>query len=197
MKKFLAIDTSSRYLTVIAFNEKPYITYMENCAMKHSVVLMDAVEETFEKAGMKPCDCDFFAACVGAGSFTGIRIGIACIKGFAVAFGKPTLPVTSFECIAYNAEEEVTAAIDAMHGKYYVCSFDRDKNVVFPPSYVPGEEVVKMNNLYSFEELPFRCKRADMAQGLLNAVLRKSERGEFGELSALYIRKSQAEENLR
>lgn len=197
MKKFLAIDTSSRYLTVIAFNEKPYITYVENCAMNHSTVLMGAVEETFEKAKMKTSDCDFFAVCVGAGSFTGIRIGIACIKGFAVAFDKPTLPVTSFECIAYNTEEEVTAAIDAMHDKYYVCSFDKDKNVTFPPSYVSREEVLKMNNLYSFEELPFSCKKANMAEGLLKAVLKKSEKGEYDELTALYIRKSQAEENLK
>ena len=47
-------------------------------------------------------DCDFFAAVVGAGSFTGIRIGISAVKGFCAATGKPALPITSFDVAAYN-----------------------------------------------------------------------------------------------
>lgn len=201
MKKFLAIDTSSKYLTVVVYKDRPYITFLPDCAMNHSTVLMDAVEETFEKADMKAEDCDFFAACVGAGSFTGIRIGLACVKGFAVAFNKPVLGVTSFESIAYNGQGNIFAVVDAMHGKYYVCGFDRDKKIIKDPCYITEEEVLALREqgeLYSFEELPFPTVKADMSEGFLKAVLAKQEQAK-GEntLSALYIRKSQAEEALK
>lgn len=197
MKKFLAIDTSSGYLTVIAYNEKPFVTYLSDCAMKHSVVLMDAIEETFEKAGMTAQDCDFFAACTGPGSFTGIRIGISCIKGFAVAFSKPVLGVTAFESIAYNEEGKLFAVIDAMHGCYYVCGFDEDKNVIKEPCYISESDVLALKSegkLCSFEDLPFETEKTDISGGFLKAVTEKCDKLS-DELFALYIRKSQAEEN--
>ena len=77
MKRYLAIDTSAEYLTVIAKNGETFVTFEPDCAMQHSVRLMDAVEETLAKAGMQPAECDFFCAVTGPGSFTGIRIGIS------------------------------------------------------------------------------------------------------------------------
>lgn len=66
MKRYLAIDTSAGYLTVIAKNGETFVTFEPDCAMQHSVRLMDAVEETLAKAGLKPADCDFFCAVTGA-----------------------------------------------------------------------------------------------------------------------------------
>ena len=103
MKNFLAVDTSCNYLTVIAAKDgEVFSTHIPDCAMKHSVSLMNAVDETLKKANMQAADCDFFGAVVGAGSFTGIRIGISVAKGFCLAYGKPALPVTSFDVAAYN-----------------------------------------------------------------------------------------------
>ena len=83
MANFLAVDTSGNHLAVVAVKDgTEYVTYIENCAMKHAVSLMPAVDETLEKAGLQLSECDFFAAVVGAGSFTGIRIGISAVKGF-------------------------------------------------------------------------------------------------------------------
>ncbi len=197
MNQFLAVDTSSRYLTVIVYSDKPYITYREDCAMRHSELLMDAVEETFQKAGIGARDCDFFACCTGPGSFTGIRIGIACIKGFALAFSKPMLGVTSFACAAYDVEGDALVCIDAGHGHYYACAFDKDKNVVMPPAYLAERDVLSRGEpKVSFEDLAFPTAKADMSKGFLNAVLHK--KGEAGEdLAALYVRRSQAEENRR
>lgn len=200
MKKFLAIDTSSKYLTVVVFNEQPFVTFLPDCAMNHSVVLMDAIEETFQNAGIAAKDCDFFACSVGAGSFTGIRIGISCIKGFALTFQKPVLPVTSFESIAYNTQGNLFSVIDAMHGKYYVCGFDENKRVTKEPCYLSEEETLALRaegKLCSFEALPFETEKADVCQGFLQAVLAKADQASAQEsLTALYIRKSQAEEAL-
>ena len=102
--------------------------------MKHSVLLMQAVDETLKKADMTLGDCDFFAAVVGAGSFTGIRIGISAVKGVCLATGKPALPITSFDTVAYNAldGEKILCLVDALHGYYYACGYEKGEVTLAP-----------------------------------------------------------------
>lgn len=200
---FLAIDTSGNHLVVAAYkNGERFVGKIENCAMRHATSLMGVVEDTLKKANLALSECDFFAAAVGAGSFTGIRIGISAAKGFALACGKPTLPVTSFDTIAYTAiERKQLAIVDALHGAYYVCGYENG-NVVLPPAYVTTEEVrsraaegyALRSNAATEGVSPVDV--ADVADGLINAVIAKAESGAFGELKALYVRKSSAELNL-
>ena len=93
-KNFVAVDTSGNYLTVVAGKSGEfYSVSIPNCMMKHSVSVMPAVDEVLKKANMALEECDFFSAVVGAGSFTGIRIGISVVKGFCLAYNKPSLPI--------------------------------------------------------------------------------------------------------
>ena len=92
MNRYLAIDTSSSYLTVLVCGGgEPVCIFEKDGALQHSVRLMDAVDEAFSRAGMRPQDCDFFCAVTGPGSFTGIRIGVSAVKGFCEGTGKPAL----------------------------------------------------------------------------------------------------------
>lgn len=206
MKTFLAIDTSASYLTVIAKNRagKIFTSYLPDCAMNHSVKLLETVENTLQNAGMVLSDFDFFACVTGAGSFTGIRIGIATVKGFCTATGKPALVVTSFDEIAYTTEKIKTLAIvSAGHDYYYVCGYDEKKRVVLPPSYRSFEDTLLLTKEYraaGFETLPFEnALLVNMPKGLLAATEARSENAEnlipAECLQALYVRKSQAEEN--
>lgn len=195
-KKYLAIDTSGDYLTVIAKNGDAVVTFEPDCAMQHSVRLMDAVEETFSKAHLTPAACDFFCAVTGPGSFTGIRIGISTVKGFAAALAKPVLGVTSFAALAYNAEGKALAAIPAGRGCYYVCGFAEDKSVCLSPAYVDEaklEALAAEYPVYAYAPLSVPYTKADPAAGLLRAVACAREE-DFGGLSAFYLKKSQAEE---
>lgn len=208
MGKFLAIDTSSKYLTVIVYSDKPYVTYIADCAMRHSVCLMQAIEDTFAKASITAADCDFFAVCIGAGSFTGIRIGISCIKGLAYAFNKPILPVTAFQVAAYTEEGALLTLIDALHGNFYACGFDGYKSEDISPRYISADEALSLSagrKTVSVDDISVPHISVNAAEGLLAAVLAlEKNKSAFikccaeGEaaLSALYIRKSQAEENL-
>lgn len=196
----LAIDTSSKYLTVWAQRgETRCLLHDRDCALQHSVLLMDKVDEAFRTAALTPQACDAFACVVGPGSFTGIRIGISTVKGFCLATGKRGIPVTSFEVIAYHAESEnVLAVIDAAHGCYYVCGYNAAREVTYAPAYVPAAEVERLAERYTvwgFEDLPFPHRKADMADGLVRAVTALWTREQ--PLAALYLRKSQAEENLK
>ncbi len=138
MKNFLAIDTSSKYMTVLAAKDgKTFVSYVPDCAMRHSMLLMGEIDKVLSEAELSLNDCDFFSAVVGAGSFTGIRIGISTIKGFCLAAGKPSLPVTSFAVAAYNAidGERPLCLVDALHGNCYVCGFDENKKIIRPPIF--------------------------------------------------------------
>jgi tRNA threonylcarbamoyl adenosine modification protein YeaZ len=126
------VDTSGNYLTVVAGKGGEfYSVSIPNCMMKHSVSVMPAVDEVLKKANMTLAECDFFSAVVGAGSFTGIRIGISVVKGFCLAYKKPSLPVTSFDVAAYNrvSTGKILCLVDALHDAYYACGYENGEVV--------------------------------------------------------------------
>lgn len=197
MSNFLAIDTSSRRLTVLAQKDgKTALRFIPDCAMHHSTELMGEIDEALCEIDLTPNECDFFAAVTGPGSFTGIRIGIATVKGFALAAKKPLLSVTAFDLIAYNVTgENFIAVIDAAHSHYYVCGFGKDKKLTFPPAYLSEEEVEKFNcPLFGFEDLPLENYNKVDIKNCLHPAICANESRLSEDISALYIRKSQAEE---
>ena len=192
-------------------NGEFFSAFLPDCAMSHSVLLMETVDNVLNRANMRLDECDFFAAVVGAGSFTGIRIGISAVKGFALATGKPTLGVTSFDTLAYNAiggavggSNKILCLINALHDCYYACGYENGK-VVYAPAFLTEAEVLELAGsgfaLVSGGELPIALKASveivSPLVGLQNAVTALSQKeNAFGELSALYVRKSSAEMNL-
>ena len=197
---YLAVDTSNGYMSVVARKgERVFTSFTPDCAMKHSVLIMEKIDEAFNALDMKAEECDFFSAVVGAGSFTGIRIGISAIKGFALACNKPTLPVTSFDIATYNAvDSKILCLVDALHGYYYACGYTFGE-VTFAPAYISEEEVLALQSqgyaLYSCDKLPIETQIVSPEKGLLKAVETKAKTGGFAPLDALYIRKSSAEIN--
>lgn len=193
---FLGVDTSSEYLAVVARKgDKSETRFLTDCARSHSVRLMSEIDSALSALDMKPSDCDFFAAVVGAGSFTGIRIGVSCIKGLCLATGKPALPVTSFDVLAYaENEEKLLAVVDAGHGFYYAAGYEKRKLTV-PPAYLSREEAE------AYVEEGYRKidrRSVDPVKGLTEAILSNADKTVKAEnLSALYLRKSSAEENLK
>ena len=188
-------------------NGEVFSAFLPDCAMSHSVLLMQTVDEVLARANMRLDECDFFAAAVGAGSFTGIRIGISAVKGFALATGKPTMGVTSFDTLAYNAIDgsgKILCLINALHDCYYACGYENGK-VVYAPAFLTEAEVLELVergfSLVAGGELPIALKASvqivSPLVGLQNAVIARSQNQDaFGELTALYVRKSSAEINL-
>lgn len=198
--KFLGIDTSGEYLAVVAKNEeKECVRLTENCLHAHSVRLMDEIEGALQGAGMAAGDCEFFSVVVGAGSFTGIRIGISTVKGLCFALTKPALALTSFECIAYAERgEKMLPVLSAGHGFYYAAAYDGEHCEV-PPAYLSrerAEELIRMGyEPRSFSALGLGEKVVNAGKGLLNASMALCGRaGAASDLAALYLRRSSAEE---
>ena len=190
---FLGIDTSGDYLTVIACkNDQSVVRYFPDCTRSHSVRLMEEVDKALSALEMKPSDCDFFAAVTGPGSFTGIRIGIATVKGLCLATGKDALSITSFDVLAYaERDEKLLTVVDAGHGYYYLAGYQNHIVTILPQycSKEQAEEYIKAG----YRKID--CNSVDPAKGFFEAVKAKSGKAGQAELAALYLRKSSAEEN--
>ncbi len=197
---YLAIDTSGKNLTVIIKNnDKIFTVFDSECGVNHSVELMPRVEQLCRDANFNLADVDFFACVVGAGSFTGIRIGVATVKAMCFAYNKPCLSVTSFDTLAYNLDGKVLAVIDAKHNGFYVCGYDKNK-VVFEPSYIMREQLIELSKEYSLVSSTIldgiESQVVSVKDGLINAIEQKRDliTLDTEALTPLYVRKSQAEE---
>ncbi len=198
---YIVIDTSGKNLTVVINKNGQIFKYFDaECGSSHSVALMPVIEDLAKKADFDFNDADFMGAVVGAGSFTGIRIGVATIKAMCFAYKKPCLSITSFDTLAYNENGgKVLALIDAKHNGFYVCGYN-DKKVDFPPEYLTRDKVEEIAKDYKIlASAPiegFDVTTVSVLDGLIRAVEEKTEQITFDleSLVPLYVRKSQAEE---
>ena len=83
--------------------------------------LMTALAEVLRESSLQPADLDVLAVVSGPGSFTGVRIGMAAIKGLAEALGKPVVAVSRLAVLAAMAGRSgsVQAWIDAGRGDVF------------------------------------------------------------------------------
>ena len=88
---------------------------------KRSETLWSEVESLLAGLGLTIIDVHAFAVCVGPGGFTGLRVGMAAAKGFAVALNKPIVGVTSLEAAAFAARPApyVCAMVNAYKNEVY------------------------------------------------------------------------------
>lgn len=134
--KILAVDTSSKNcsVSIVEVNEsRKFNTLIEknnDDEKTHSQKLMPMIDEMFSDVKLSLDDIDLLACCLGPGSFTGIRIGIATIKAFADVKGIPTVGVTSLESLAYNVNEDsfIFPIIDCKNENVYSALFSNDNN---------------------------------------------------------------------
>ena len=99
--KILAIDTCLSAASVsVASEDKVFgLFYIDN-KLTHSVKLMPMIKSVLSELDMTIDDIDALACTNGPGSFTGIRIGMATVKGFAMPHDKPIVTVSSLAAAA-------------------------------------------------------------------------------------------------
>lgn len=101
--KVLGLDTSTLMTTCSVMDGDKLIgEYSLSHDMSHSEKLVPMIKEMMDSLGLKLEDIDLYAAAIGPGSFTGLRIGIATIKAFAHIYNKPVVGVSTLEAMAYN-----------------------------------------------------------------------------------------------
>lgn len=101
--KILAIDSTAIVASVaLCEDEKLIALYTVNNGNTHSETLLPMVESILKEAKFSPSDIDLFAVSNGPGSFTGVRIGCATIKGLAFGRNVPCVGISTLEALAYN-----------------------------------------------------------------------------------------------
>jgi tRNA threonylcarbamoyladenosine biosynthesis protein TsaB len=75
----------------------------------HSETLLYVISRLLDGANLTLDDVDLLAAGVGPGSFTGLRVGLAAMKGLHLSTGKPLLGVSSLLALSMNATGQPSA----------------------------------------------------------------------------------------
>ena len=101
--KILSLDTTAEVCTAALCEDERLIAEMTvNTGYTHSQTLLPVVEQILKISETDINEIDCFACSTGPGSFTGVRIGVATIKGLAYGKDKPSVSVSTLEALAYN-----------------------------------------------------------------------------------------------
>jgi tRNA threonylcarbamoyladenosine biosynthesis protein TsaB len=88
-------------------------------------VIYGQLAQMLGRHGVKPAMVDCFAAASGPGSFTGVRVGLACVKGLAEALGKRAVAVSNLEAMAsFGSAPRRAVVLDARRGEIYGAVYD-------------------------------------------------------------------------
>ena len=128
--KILSVDSSAIVASVALCEDECLLAeYTLNNKNTHSETLLPMVESMLSFFSLEACDIDLFAVSSGPGSFTGVRIGTATIKGLAFAMEKPCVGVSTLEAIAYNLRFHkglVCPVMNARRSQVYTALFRSD-----------------------------------------------------------------------
>jgi tRNA threonylcarbamoyladenosine biosynthesis protein TsaB len=96
-------------------------------------VLYGHLAQLLERNGVAAADIGCFAAASGPGSFTGVRIGLACVKGLAEALARPVAAVSNLEALAVSGTAPLRAPVlDARRGEVYGALYDASGALLQP-----------------------------------------------------------------
>ena len=203
--RILAIGTSSKNCTIAISEDKNLIKEINiNTGLTHSETLLPNIEMILKETNLTLNDLDAYAVSIGPGSFTGIRIGVATIKGLCLGVDKPVIAVPSLLALAYNQKDfngYIVSCIDANNDNVYAGIYKNEGGIIkqigdyiVDNVSVLNEKISQLNDKYivNEDELEYASKIAEagfdlFAQGIVTDGVH---------VSPLYLKKSQAEREL-
>ena len=119
----LSVDSSAVTASVaLTDNEKIIRNEFVNSGLTHSETLLPMVKRVME--GISFSQIDTIAITAGPGSFTGVRIGVAMVKGLAFSHNIPCCSISTLEAIAHNFDNGIICAVmDARRMQFYNAIF--------------------------------------------------------------------------
>jgi tRNA threonylcarbamoyladenosine biosynthesis protein TsaB len=220
--KLLTIDTSTSTCSVsLTIGEKVVSEYLLNLEKTLASRLIRTVDTTLSEAGLDVTELDGIGVALGPGSFTGLRVGAATVKGLALAANKPVVGFSSLAMLAMNlpwAAYPVCPMFDAKKKEIYTAVYTCRELpvpviadcVVSPGNFLEGLDGITIfvgEGALAYRELIvarlgdkalFAPSSAQLPRASHGAVLARGAfaRGETIPLAALvprYIRASEAE----
>jgi tRNA threonylcarbamoyladenosine biosynthesis protein TsaB len=125
----LAIDTSSSVGSVAVLRDAQLLAVVSSDSEEtHSNKLFRQLKILLAEQGLTMPQIDLYGVASGPGSFTGVRVGLTAVKGWAEVYGKPAVPVSALEAVAAQAPVTVpliAALVDARRGQLYAGLYER------------------------------------------------------------------------
>ncbi|MEI7638258.1 MAG: tRNA (adenosine(37)-N6)-threonylcarbamoyltransferase complex dimerization subunit type 1 TsaB [Syntrophus sp. (in: bacteria)] len=150
----LAIDSSGLTASVALLQNETVLAEMFlNMGRNHSEILLPTIDHLLIATGLELREIDVFACTVGPGSFTGIRIGVATIKGLALAVDRPIIGLSALEVLAMNAtgfQKKICPMIDARREQVYAGLYADNDTYSFT-NIIP-ERLIKANDFLELIE---------------------------------------------
>ena len=130
--KILGIDSSGLVASVAIVEDELLVAeYNLQYKITHSQTLLPMLEEIKNRIHLDMQTIDAIAVAAGPGSFTGLRIGAATVKGLGLALDKPIIPVPTLDGMAYNCygtDFLVCPIMDARRNQVYTGLYTFEKN---------------------------------------------------------------------
>ena len=125
--KILAFDSTAKSASVAVLEDERLLgLYNLDNGLTHSELLLPMAEALLSSLKLKIEDIGLFAAAVGPGSFTGVRIGAALVKGLAFGRDIPCAAVSTLEALAENlrgVKGYIIPCMDARRAQAYTATF--------------------------------------------------------------------------
>jgi tRNA threonylcarbamoyladenosine biosynthesis protein TsaB len=130
--RILSLDSATESATCAILDDRKVLSEITfNNKKQHAQILMPIIHELFENTGINISDIDGFVVSKGPGSFTGLRIGMATIKGLCQGTKKPFVSVSTLDSLAYNLAYTggiICPLLDALRDNVYTSLYTFDNN---------------------------------------------------------------------
>lgn len=132
--KILALESSAKAASCAVLADGiPLATAWQATGLTHSRTLLPMVQDMLRSSELELSDMDAIAIAAGPGSFTGLRIGLASVKGLSWAADKPCIGVSTLEGMAHplrHVDGIIVCAMDARRSQIYNAVFLADNGTL-------------------------------------------------------------------
>jgi tRNA threonylcarbamoyladenosine biosynthesis protein TsaB len=202
----LAVDTAAEIGSIALVDDDHTIAQVRlKSPGGFAQTLFGEIEALLGSQRVPLADIDLYAAASGPGSFTGVRVGLAAIKGLAEVAGKPAFGISNLAALAEFGSADLRAPlIDARRGEVFAALLDRHSAEIIPssvqmfPAFLARVEdrTVEYISAGFDPGLPFTAAPAELAGMIARLAIRRFLSGEAcnpAAIEANYVRRSDAE----
>ena len=154
----LSIDSSSKVATVAILNDTDLLgEYVLNNKREHSIVLMPMIEDLLKDCNLTIDDIDGYVVSKGPGSFTGLRIGMATVKGLSFGSGKPYVSISSLDALAYSLNSFdglICPIMDALRDNVYTAVYSYINSGLVPILEPTSMNIDELANFINSQDSP-------------------------------------------
>ena len=203
MKTLILSTCTNRIIVAIADDSTIFSFCNEIIENQMSNVIMNKVEECFNKSNITPNDIDKILVAVGPGSYTGIRIGVTIAKTMAWTLNKKIVPISSLELLisGYDTDKLLVPYIDARRNAVFAGVYNNDLDIILEERYITLSKLndFLLNKDYEFVSDDNLIECSEPKLDILKIVNKYKNIDGINphSVNPVYLKQTEAEENLK